>query len=69
MADDVSEALEQLEAISREAEALATRVALDLTAATGTGLRDRVRLVRQRLAVSAGELARAAALGDDITDE
>ena len=39
MADDVSEALEQLEAISREAEALATRVALDLTAATGTGLR------------------------------
>jgi hypothetical protein len=69
MADDVSEALEQLEAISREAEALATRVALDLTAATGTGLRDRIRLVRQRLAVSAGELARAAALGDDITDE
>ena len=76
MADDggeleaVAPALEQLEALSREVEQLATRVAVRARAfGTEYGQRARVALVQQRLKIALDELDTLPATAEDITDE
>jgi hypothetical protein len=62
--------LERLEAVSRELEELANRVALRAKAFGGeVGARSRIELVKQRLKIALDELGAYPYTTDDITDE
>ena len=69
MADD-STPLERLEAVSVEAERLATEVAIRAKAFGGeAGARNRVDLIKQRLRIALDELTAYPDSAGDITDE
>ena len=62
--------LERLEALSAEAERLASEVAVRAKAFGGdVGARPRIELVKQRLKIALDELGSYPQSADDITDE
>lgn len=70
MDPDARNALERLETLSSEVEALATEVAVRAQAFGGeSGARSRLEIVKQRLKVALDELDGYPFTAEDITDE
>ena len=70
MDPDARSALERLEALSNDVEALATEVAVRAKAFGGeSGARGRIELVKQRLKIAVDELGGYPFTAEDITEE